>query len=276
MILKVDDIEFNLLLNEHDLNRNKTPIVFLHGFTGDSSDWQFLFNKLSGNFLPVAIDLVGHGKSSSPPDPKHYTCTAIVHQLNSIFSQLNFKNIILAGYSMGGRVALSYCLKHSSQISAAILESTTPGIEDICLKKERVEFDLLLAEKIKNEGVESFINFWFDTPLFKSLKNLPGFDIIRNKRLQNSKTGLANSLLSFSTGLMNSYWDKLHSLTFPVLLISGNIDSKYTKINKEMKTKFPSAIHKRVSECGHNVHIEKPELFTKLVVEFLESIERKK
>lgn len=276
MILKVDDIEFNLLLNESELNKEKTPIVFLHGFTGDSSDWQFLFDKLPNNLLPVAIDLIGHGKSASPIDPKHYTCTAIVQQLNSIFSQLNFQNIILAGYSMGGRVALSYCLKHPQQIRAAVLESSTPGIEDIRLKKERVEFDLLLAEKIKNEGVESFINFWFDTPLFKSLKKLPDFDKIKRKRLENNKTGLANSLLSFSTGLMMSYWEKLYSLSFPVLLISGEFDNKYTKINKEMKSKFPNAQHKTISECSHNVHIEKPELFTKLVTDFLDSIEREK
>lgn len=276
MILKVDDIEFNLLLNESDLNRDKTPIVFLHGFTGDSSDWQFLFDKLPDNLLPVAIDLVGHGKSGSPIDQKHYTCTAIVHQLNSIFLQLNFQNIILAGYSMGGRAALSYCLKHTQQIRAAIFESATPGIEDICLKKERVEFDFLLVEKIKNEGVESFINFWFESPLFRSLKSLPDFEKIKKKRLENNTTGLANSLLSFSTGLMMSYWNKLNSLNFPVLLISGELDNKYTKINKAMKPKFPDAKHKRISECGHNVHIEKPELFTKLVVDFLDSIERKK
>ncbi|MCX6169045.1 MAG: 2-succinyl-6-hydroxy-2,4-cyclohexadiene-1-carboxylate synthase [Ignavibacteriales bacterium] len=276
MILKVDDIEFNLLLNESDLNRDKTPIVFLHGFTGDSSDWQFLFSKLPDNLLPVAIDLVGHGKSGSPFDSKFYTCTAIVHQLNSIFSQLNFQNIILTGYSMGGRVALSYCLKHTQQIKAAIFESANPGIEDICLKKERVEFDFLLAEKIKNEGVESFISFWFETPLFQSLKKLPNFEKIKKKRLENNSTGLANSLLNFSTGLMMSYWDRLNSLNFPVLLISGELDKKYTKINKAMKSKFPAAEHKAILDCGHNVHIEKPEVFTKLVLDFLDTIERKK
>jgi 2-succinyl-6-hydroxy-2,4-cyclohexadiene-1-carboxylate synthase len=276
MKLKVDDIEFNLLLNEADLNRDKTPIVFLHGFTGDSTDWQFLLDKFSDNFLPVAIDLVGHGKSSSPIDQKHYTCTAMVYQLNSIFSQLNFQKIIFAGYSMGGRIALSYCLKHAQQVKAAILESSTAGIEDICLKKERVELDFLLVEKIKNEGVESFLNFWFETPLFKPLKKLPDFKNIREKRLENSQTGLANSLLSFSTGLMMSYWDKLNSLSFPVLLISGELDQKYTKINNAMKSKFPNAKHKTVHECGHNVHLEKPELFTKFVLEFLDSIERKK
>ena len=94
--------------------------------------------------------------------------------------------------------------------------------------------------------------------------------------MENNTTGLANSLLSFSTGLMMSYWEKLNSLSFPVLLISGEFDIKYTKINKAMKSKFPNAQHMAISECGHNVHIEKPELFTKLVSDFLDSIEREK
>lgn len=274
MKLKVDDIEFNLLLNESDLNRNKTPVVFLHGFTGDSTDWQFIFDQFPNTMLPVAVDLIGHGKTDSPSDPVHYTCSAIVHQLDSIFSQLNFGRIILAGYSMGGRAALSYCLKHSQRVSAAVLESTTAGIEDFCMKKERVELDLLFADKIKREGVESFVNYWFDTPLFESLKNLPNFEEVKGKRIGNSVTGLANTLSSFSTGLMMSYWDKLPLLNLPILLISGEMDAKYTNLNKAMKLKLPNAGHITVLQCGHNVHLEKPELFTKLVIDFLTTHER--
>ena len=274
MKLKVDDIEFNLLLNESHLNRNKTPVVFLHGFTGGSTDWQFILDQLPENFIPVAIDLIGHGKTDSPKEEIHYTCKAIVHHLNSIFSQLNFQKVILAGYSMGGRAALSYCLKHSDRVSAAILESTTAGIEDICMKKERVEIDLLLAEKIKNEGVESFINFWFDTPMFESLKVLPNFEQIKNRRIENNITGLVNILSGFSTGLMMSYWDELPSLNLPVLLVSGELDVKYTNISRAMKSKIKNAQHTTVLECGHNVHLEKPELFTKLVIDFLTTLER--
>ncbi len=275
MKLKVDDIEFNLLLNKSDLNSNKQPVVFLHGFTGDSTDWQFIFDQLPKTMFPVAIDLIGHGQTDSPTDSAHYTCTAIVHQLDSIFFQLNFEKIILVGYSMGGRAALSYCLKHRQKLSALVLESTTAGIEDFGLKKERVELDLLFAEKIKREGVESFIKYWFDTPLFSSLKNLPNFEFIQSKRIKNNVTGLANSLISFSTGLMMSYWDKLSLLNFPVLLISGEMDAKYTEINRSLKQKIPNAQHTTVSDCGHNVHLEKPEFFTKLVFEFLTNQETK-
>ncbi|MFA7227406.1 MAG: 2-succinyl-6-hydroxy-2,4-cyclohexadiene-1-carboxylate synthase [Melioribacteraceae bacterium] len=272
MKLKVEDIEFNLLLNESSFEQSKIPVIFLHGFTGDAGDWQFIVDQLPEKYFPVAVDLIGHGSTDSPKDQMHYTCSAIVRHLDSIFSQLNFEKVILVGYSMGGRVALSYSLKHTDRIIAAVLESTTPGIEDICMKKERVEIDYLFAEKIKKEGVESFINFWFDTPLFNSLKKLPNFKEVRSKRIANSVTGLSNSLMSFSTGLMTSYWDKIVSLNFPVLLITGDYDKKYTSINTKMRLKLPDARHNSVSDCGHNVHLEKPEVFTKLVNEFLKNI----
>ena len=272
MKLKVEDIEFNLLLDESNYDQTKIPVIFLHGFTGAAEDWQFILNKLPSRFYPVAVDLIGHGKTDSPVNPSYYTCTSIVRQLDSIFTQLGFNNIIIVGYSMGGRVALSYSLTHPHRIKASVLESATAGIQDICSKKERVELDYLLAEKIKNEGVESFLDFWFDTPLFESLKNLPDFLAMKKKRLKNNVTGLSNSLMNFSTGLMMSYWEKISSLNFPVLLISGENDKKYTDINKLMKIKFPNALHSSIPDCGHNVHLEKPEVFTKLVSEFLTTV----
>jgi len=274
MKLKVDNIQFNLLINESEFSNEKTPIVFLHGFTGRAADWQFIFNKIPLNFFPIAIDLIGHGESDSPENQDYYSCHAIVRQIDSIIDQLNIKKFIIAGYSMGGRAALAYSFKNPQKIKAVILESTSPGIEDFGLKKERVEFDFLLSDKIKNEGVESFIEYWFNIPLFESLKKHPNFKAEMKLRNQNSAAGLANLLSSFSTGLMPSLWGKLPLLDFPVLLLSGELDEKYTDINHEMKNILPNAIQKSIPRCGHNVHFEKPELFTKFVLDFLNSIER--
>lgn len=272
MKLNVDGIQFNILLNKTDLNQNKTAVIFLHGFTGCADDWNFIFDKLPSKFFPIAIDLIGHGKTDSPEDQNHYTCSAIVHHLNSITESLGLKNFLIVGYSMGGRAALSFSLKYPHKVIAAVLESATAGIQDISQKKDRVEFDLLLAEKIKKEGVKSFTEFWFNMPLFARIKKLPAFEEIKNKRTANSVTGLSNGLCGFSTGLMPSYWERLSSIHFPVLLISGEFDLKYTGINKSMRTKFPNAQHQIFSKCGHNTHLEKPELFTKFVVDFLNSL----
>jgi len=270
MKLNVNGIKFNVILNESDIN-NKIPIVFLHGFTGSANDWLFIFNQLPQNYYPIAIDLIGHGDSDSPEDNSHYTCGAIVYQINSIISQLKIERFVIVGYSMGGRAAISYSVKYPQKIIAAILESTTPGIEDISKKKCRVEHDLLLSDKIKKEGIDWFIDFWLKLPIFNSLKNKFDIDIIKNEKTKNNVTGLSNSLSGFSTGLMNSYWEEIRLLEFPVLLLSGSTDQKFTSINKRMGELFQNAQHKILDGIGHNTHFENPQLFIKFVTEFLKT-----
>ncbi len=272
MKLNLDGINFNILLDESKISQDKIPILFLHGFTGYSEDWKFIFEYIPPNYLPFAIDLIGHGKTDSPNDSKYYTCTSIVNQINSILNFFNFQKIILAGYSMGGRIALSFTLKNSELVRALILESTTAGIESIEEKKKRVEQDLLLSEFIINEGVEKFIEYWFNTPMFSELKQLENFNHIIKKRKLNNPIGLANSLKSFSTGLMNSYWDKLELINIPVLLITGEKDEKYTTQNFKMNNLMSNSQHKIIPNANHNTHLEKPELFTNFVLEFLNKL----
>lgn len=269
MQIYVDDIKFNLLLNESNLNTDKTPVIFLHGFTGCAEDWLFIFDKLPEDYYPIAIDLIGHGKSGSPESLNYYSTTAITGQLNRLFIKLGISKFIITGYSMGGRVALSYCCRFPGSILAAILESTTPGIQEFEEKKERVEFDLLLSEKIKIEGVEKFLEYWFSIPLFESLKDIDNFEAIKNQRRKNSVIGLSNILAGFSSGLMPSYWEKLNRIPFPVLLLSGELDEKYSLINSKMSQLIPTVKHEIVPDCGHNVHLENPVLFSKFINRFL-------
>ena len=158
-------------------------------------------------------------------------------------------------------------------IRIKLFESTTAGIEDISEKKSRVEHDLLLADKIKRDGLDWFVDFWLNLPLFSTIKENFDIDDIKNKKTINSVTGLSNSLSGFSTGLMNSYWEDLKYLEFPVLLISGSSDKKYTSINSKMTELIKNAEYKKIEGAGHNTHLEKPALFTKFVTEFLNSLE---
>lgn len=273
MKLNLGGIQFNIICEESKTHKNKIPILFLHGFTGCANDWNFILDKFTQKYFPFAVDLIGHGETDSPENEEEYTCTAIVRHLNSILNHFGIKKIIIAGYSMGGRAGISFSLKNPEKIIAGIFESSTAGIENIEEKKERVEHDFILADKIRQEGVESFIEYWFSSPMFSSLQNITTFKELKGIRNNNSKTGLANSLSAFSTGLMSSYWNDLNKLNFPILLISGEHDKKYTSLNKKMAQKLKNSTHKIIPHTGHNTHLEKPELFTNLVLEFLNKIE---
>ncbi|MGK9476253.1 2-succinyl-6-hydroxy-2,4-cyclohexadiene-1-carboxylate synthase [Melioribacter sp. OK-6-Me] len=271
MRLKIDNIHINYITGE-GRNSSGIPILFIHGFTGSSNDWKFLMNRLHPSYFPIAIDLVGHGKSDSPDDPNFYTCSTIVKHIDVLMKYLGYDHFILCGYSMGGRAALSYALKYPGNLLALILESSSAGIEDYNEKKDRVEHDFLLAEKIKSNGIDTFLEFWFDQPLFENLKKLKNFEQIKNERKKNNVIGLSNSLMGFSNGLMPSYWSKLKDINFPVLLISGSLDYKYTEISLRMNKMIRNSIHKTVEGAGHNVHLEKPEDFVNLLNTYLSKI----
>ena len=85
--------------------------------------------------------------------------------------------------------------------------------------------------------------------------------MIANEKSKNSKIGLANSLKGFGTGMMPYLGSELIRLKFPVLLISGGLDDKFTQINQSLRKLFPSAKHKISSTAGHNTHIEEPKKF---------------
>jgi 2-succinyl-6-hydroxy-2,4-cyclohexadiene-1-carboxylate synthase len=272
MKLEIDGINFNIILDESFFIGEKIPVVFLHGFTGYAKDWLFIFDSLPQNYFPIAIDLVGHGGTDSPDNISCYSCGNIVYHLNSIIGKLGIDQFVIAGYSMGGRAVLSYSIKYPHKIIAAILESSTAGIDDIEEKKERVQYDLLLSDKIREEGVERFMDFWLELPMFQSLKEKFDVELIKNERAKNNCIGLSNSLAAFSTGLMNSYWEELKYIEFPVLLITGSDDQKFTTINRHMSEAIKNVNHKIIENAGHNTHLEKPGLFTKLVSDFLISV----
>ena len=271
MILNIDSILYHVVVDENKLDSDLLPIIFLHGFTGQAKDCEFIFDKLPNNYLPISIDLIGHGKTDHPEELDFYTTEAQVDHLKQIIEQLNLHNVILCGYSMGGRLALSFTVRFPHLVKSLILESTTAGIENTTERRERYKNDQLLADKIVNEGIDEFINYWMNIPLFASLRKLQEdkFSHVFNTKLMNNPIGLANSLRGFSSGRMPSNWDKLKTLTQNTLLITGELDQKYCEINKQINSQLQNSEHIIIPSCGHNVHLENPEEFIILVNQFL-------
>lgn len=267
--IKKQSICINFLNNEL---YKKYPIIFLHGFTGNLKDWIFLKDKLHNDYSPIFIDLLGHGKSSAPNNPELYSLDSQIEILDKIVNEVNINRFSLAGYSMGGRIALSYALKFPKKINALILESTSFGIENDVEREERIKSDIDLADFIEKSDIEDFINYWIKLPLFKSMEKLSTEktnDLIKERKLNNNKIGLSNSLKGFSAGKMPNYLSKISEFKNPANLIVGSLDQKFLKIALRTNDLFPNSKLNIVNDCGHNVHFEKPEEFLKLLNNFL-------
>lgn len=251
--------------NEH----SPQTIVFLHGFTGSTNTWKKVVSQLPSHIRCIAVDLTGHGKTAAPTSIECYSMAFQVELLYELFQQLQLDTFSLVGYSMGGRVALSYAVRYPSGIGHLLLESASPGLMDEQQRAIRKQADDTLAEKILATGIESFVNKWENIPLFASQKSLPAEvqQEIRSERMQQKEIGLANSLRGMGTGVMPELWGKLKTLTMPVTLVTGQLDEKFVQLNNEMQEHIEKVNHLIIPAVGHAIHVENPTKFATIVKE---------
>ncbi|MED4533548.1 2-succinyl-6-hydroxy-2,4-cyclohexadiene-1-carboxylate synthase [Metabacillus fastidiosus] len=247
-----------------------TPLVMLHGFTGSVENWYPFIKELSG-FRLILIDIIGHGKTESPILKERYKMEEAVEDIKSILHYLNIEKANFLGYSMGGRLALSFAAAYPEMVEKLILESSSPGLKTVEEQKLRQHNDEGLANDILNKGLIEFVNRWENISLFETQKKLPHSmrESIREQRLKNCVQGLANSLLGMGTGAQSSLWEKLSFMQTPVLLLCGEFDQKFCKMALEMKKKLPYSIYKEINDAGHTIHVEQPRIFGKIIREFL-------
>jgi len=250
-------------------NTDKPLILFLHGFMGDSHEFNEVLSLLSDQFCCLAVDLPGHGKTRFLGGDECYTMANTAHALISLLDHLNIEKCFLVGYSMGGRLALYLNLHFQERFSKVVLESASPGLKNQRDQLERTQRDLELAHKLEISDFSAFLRSWYNQPLFASLKKHPDFELLLQSRLQNNPLQLAKSLRNLSTGCQPSLWDKLKQNKNPLLLLVGEYDEKFKAINCEMARLCESAKVNIITNCGHNIHFENVNEFVLNVRRFL-------
>ena len=247
------------------------PLLLLHGFTGSAATWAPFTEYFAPHFHIISLDLIGHGRSDSPPDAERYSMEHCVADLLALLDALGIDRTDVLGYSMGGRVALHLVAAARDRVRALVLESSSPGIADASERAARVAADEALAESIERDGLEAFVDGWERLPLFASQSSLPQEVRARlhAQRLRSDPHGLANSLRGMGAGRQAPLWDRLAALDIPTLLIAGELDPKYRALAGQMLAKLPNARAVIVPGAGHTVHLEQPRAFVENVLEFL-------
>jgi 2-succinyl-6-hydroxy-2,4-cyclohexadiene-1-carboxylate synthase len=254
-----------------EASKNAPTLVMLHGFTGSAASWGNVLDTLAARGLRViAFDLPGHGKSSVPNDPRRYAIERCRQDILAALQELGVPkgHPLLLGYSMGGRIALYTAF--SGFFRALILESASPGLADPTEREQRRVSDEALAASIERDGVAAFVDHWENLPLFASQKSLPleRREELHRQRLQNNAAGLAQSLRGIGTGVQPSLHAQLPNLRLPVLLLTGELDTKFTAIACQMAQALPQAQLRIIPGAGHTVHLEQPQEFASLVSDF--------
>lgn len=236
----------------------------IHGFSETDLAWADLLEP--ARLRHRNLLLPGHGSKPCPPDAT-LTSTAA-----GFAAELPMEGSgDLAGYSMGGRVALRLALDHPQRVRRLTLVSCCPGIAEDDLRAKRAKEDEAIAEILEQDGLGTFVATWEANPVFAAGRSLPPAvkAKVRSRRLNHEPDGLAAAIRQLGQGRMESLWDRLSELQMPVLLVAGEADGKYLDLMQRMAVAIPHCELVTMPGVGHAVHREAAPELTEAMIDFL-------
>lgn len=241
-------------------------LVLLHGFTQTATSWTPVADAIAGSTTVgahdwnlTALDLPGHGGSPDGARSLHECASDVAESLGT-------PPPVLVGYSMGARVALHVALDHPGTIAGLVLVSGTAGIEDPVERTERIRADEALASHLESIGTAAFVEEWLAQPMFATLSR----EAARvHERTANAPSGLAASLRHAGTGTQEPLWDRLGEITVPTLVVTGDLDAKFTSLGDRLAESIAHSARVRIPGAGHTVHLEETRRFSDAVTAWL-------
>ncbi len=250
-------------------DRLSLAVLFLHGFMGSSADWREVMAGLEDRTFRIAVDLPGHGASLELA-PDTYTVEGAARAVIGILDGLEVVRPLVAGYSMGGRLALYLALHYPERCAGLFLESASPGLQNSSKRAARRAADESKAKRLESGDLEAFLRDWYRQPLFASLAR--DGDLLRRTieaRRRNDPGELARSLRGMGTGSQPSLWGELEGLGVPALAVAGGLDGKYAGISSRMAGINPRIGSAVIDGAGHAVHAEAPAEYVALLGRFV-------
>nr|WP_283808538.1 2-succinyl-6-hydroxy-2,4-cyclohexadiene-1-carboxylate synthase [Lujinxingia sediminis] len=247
----------------HYESGNEAPIglpsaVFLHGFMGSGRDFGQLCERLGAHRHCVRVDLPGHGRSVGLLRQTPMSIRAMVEEVVGLLDHLEFEAVDVVGYSMGGRVAMLLALQHPERVRTLVLESASPGIEGKEERAERARLDGARAREMREEGLEHFLERWYQLELFESLRAHPGFEGMVRERSRGDVQALSRVVAEASPGLQESLWSRLSELAIPSLWLAGELDARYAAMSERAAHRSGGEV-RIIEGAGHSAHLEAPD-----------------
>ncbi|MBI2785379.1 MAG: alpha/beta fold hydrolase [Legionella longbeachae] len=259
--LKVNDISMY-----YEIHGQGEPLVFIAGFSSDSTVWCELIDHLKDKFQLIFFDNRGAGQTDIPDGP--YSIDQMANDVAALCSALGIHQAHFVGNSMGGFILQTLAFHYPKLVKSAIIGNSAASIH--------TSFHIYLAAQLElikaNTPFKSLIKASCAWAFSYQFLAQPG------KLEQLIQIGLDNPYPFTVKGYEGQYaaleqfnstsW--LQKIQMPVMVLGSEEDLiLIEKASKFLADHIPGAHYYCFMECGHLPQLEYPEQFAKLVEEFI-------
>lgn len=236
------------------------PFIMVHANPFDHNLWLYQIAHFSTYFKVIAIDLRGYGRSDKPETP--FSLGDMANDVLGVCRDLDVKQAILGGISVGSGMALLLGLDHPELFKALILvggssgpggsiEERIHGYTEIGIEKYHIQH---LRELVAPGFPETKLGNYLLKTFVERDPWLSGQSIAQIFRARGG----------------TDMTPRLGSMKVPTLVINGEHDNSLAG-GRKTAALIPDAVHKVLPNTGHACNIEDPAGFDEFVIEFLRS-----
>jgi pimeloyl-ACP methyl ester carboxylesterase len=254
------------------------PLILLHGLGASSYSWNEISKPLSRKNRLILIDLKGFGLSDKPLDDK-YSIADQAEIILDFIKKNDLRNLVLAGHSLGGTIALFTALKLIKEKDNPIKKLVL--IDSPAYKQKLPEFTVLTKIPIINKLLFSLLPLHFQVKMvlkrcFFDDKKITE-EIIENYSKPLRLAGSYHALVETAKELIPPDAEEItkhyREINVPALLIWGQYDKVIPlEIGRRLQKDIPNSKLIVIPDCGHMPPEEKPAETAKIISDFLNNI----
>lgn len=240
-------------LHVDDGGTGGVPVVFVHGYGGDSEQWSAQLAHLRTTRRAVALDLRGHGKSAAPAT-NDYTVESLAEDINAVVDSLGLTRFVLVGHSMGGSASIAYAAAHPDRVAGLVTVGTPgrtpPAMGQQIMAQIQANYDSVTTaywDKLLTDAqpaVRERVTSWM-----RSVPKEPSIVII-------------GELFRF---------DPVPALSqYPGPRLAVHTSQENTP--NDLQNLVTGLPHRAMEQVSHWMHMDKPEEFNRILDEFLGTI----
>ena len=253
-----------------------TPILFVHEFAGDHRSWEAQLREFGKRYRCIAYAARGYKPSDVPNDPNAYSYLHVMRDAIAMLDHLEIREAHLIGLSMGGYTVLNVALNHTDRVRSMVLAGTGSGSErwytDEFRKRARE-----LATQFEREGSAAVAQTYGRGPsrIPLALKDPRGFAEFSSQLAGHDAQGSACMSRGFQGARpsLHDFENDIRKLTTPTLIVVGDEDERCIEPALYLKNALASSGPIMMPKTGHAVNLEEPDLFNRVVGDFLSRVD---